>query len=107
MHRKHFGCGSSLHTKKNGYYDCDLCRYYKRTDYQKVICMEKFLQQAKKQKAAATVEEKDSLKTKPSNQEPEEGEQATIATITAATLVKLKEQQKILSEKIAVLKTDF
>ncbi|KAI0267557.1 hypothetical protein BGY98DRAFT_938604 [Russula aff. rugulosa BPL654] len=73
--------------------------------YRKVVCMEKFLRQAKKQKAVATVD--DSLETKPSDQKSKKGEQATIAAATAATLTKLKKQQKILTKKIMALKADF
>ncbi|KAI0270922.1 hypothetical protein BGY98DRAFT_1100562 [Russula aff. rugulosa BPL654] len=37
----------------------------------------------------------------------EESDQATVAATTLATLAELKEQQKVLSEKIAALEADF
>ena len=37
----------------------------------------------------------------------EESDQATVAAMTLATLAELKEQQKVLFEKIAALEADF
>ncbi|KAI0278369.1 hypothetical protein BGY98DRAFT_1089591 [Russula aff. rugulosa BPL654] len=75
MHGRCFGCGSTVHSRRDGNYNRDLCGYCK-----------KFLKRAKGQKAAVMTEE---------------------TVTTANTLAKLKEQQRVLVEKISVLEVDF
>jgi len=47
MHRKCFGCGSVVHTKKDGGHNCDLCVYYKHVRHRDTVCMDKFLKRPK------------------------------------------------------------
>jgi hypothetical protein len=102
MHGKCFGCGSSLHTKKDGNHDRDLCSYCKRVGHREVVCMDKFTGWPKSQKAAATGEGGGMEIDTPG--ETSEGSEKTETTaITAATLTQLLEQQKILANQIATL----
>ena len=104
-----YGCGSKAHARREGNYDCNLCGYCKRVGHWEVVCMDKFLGWARGQNAAATVEENTSEEEENVlyGESSEESDQATVAAMTLATLAELKEQQKVLSEKIAALEADF
>ena len=63
--------------------------------------MDKFLGKPKSQKAAATMEEEDTLEEDISEEESEGMEEARIAATNTDTLAQLLEQQKALTEEIA------
>jgi hypothetical protein len=107
MRGKCFGCGSSLHTKKDSNQDRDLCSYCKHVGHREVVCMDKFTGRPKSQKAAATGEGGSMEIDTPGETSKGSEKTETIAT-TAATLTQLLEQQKILANQIATLrKEDF
>ena len=110
MHRKCFGCGSAMHTKKDGGHDCNLCAYCKRVGHRDTICMDKFLKRPKGQKAATTGEEvEQGFSTLEEYSEGSEGEKiAATESTTVTTLARLVQQQKTLTDQIAALhKLDF
>jgi hypothetical protein len=105
-----YGCGSSTHTIKDGRHERDLCGHCKRTGHREVVCMEKFLGRNRGQKAAATTEDNNSEPDFPDLDTEEEERamiQATKIASTKTALAELKEQQKVLAEKIAALEEDF
>jgi hypothetical protein len=108
MRGRCFGCGSSDHAKKDGRHDRDLCAHCKKTGHRELVCMDKYLKKPKGQKAAATADDDDSP-IEGSGGESEGPSQATAAaTISSSiTLAQLKDQQKVLAEKIAALELDF
>jgi hypothetical protein len=98
MCRRCFDCGSTVHSKRDGNHNCDLCRYCKKVGHQEIVCMDKFLKQAKGQKAAATTEEHLS-EIGPSDDRivvTKESDQETLAAMTTDTLAELKKQQRVL-----------
>ena len=104
-----YGCGSKAHARREGNHDCNLCGYCKRVGHQEVVCMDKFLGRARGQKAATTAEEStpEEEKNVLYGESSKESNQATVAATTLTILAELKEQQKVLSKKIAALKVDF
>ena len=70
-----------------------------------MVCFEKFTKHSRAQKGAATVE-KETLEDEFDDELSEVSEEI-VATSTSTILAQLKEQQKILAEKIAVLEVDF
>ena len=108
MRGRCFGCGSTVHSKRDGNHDRDLCGYCKKVGHRETVCMDKFLKRAKGQKAAATAEERLEIELADDGiDETEESDQETLAATTANTLAELKEQQRVLAEKISALEADF
>ena len=105
MRGKCFGCGSTEHTKREGHNERDLCDYCHKAGHREVVCFEKFTKRSKAQKGAATVE-REALEDE-FDDELSEGSEEIVAASTSTTLTQLKEQQKILAEKIVVLEADF
>lgn len=103
MRGKCFGCGSSVHAKKDGSHDRDLCAYCKRVGHREVVCMDKFLGRPKGQKAAATGEG-DEVEVEVELGTPESEWEEGIAATHAKSLAQLMEQQKALAEQIAALR---
>ena len=107
MRGKCFGCGSTVHTKKDGNHDRDLCAYCRRVGHREVVCMDKFLGRPKGQKAAATSEVGE-VEVGTSEEVSEDSEKETVAASTMTTLGQLMEQQKALADQIAAWrKQDF
>ena len=107
MRGRCFGCGSTVHAKKDGSHDRDLCMYCKRVGHREVVCMDKFMGQPKAQKAGAMGDglssDDESLTTT-----PEESEDAKVAATNMTILSQLLEQQKTLADQITALrKQDF
>ena len=105
-----WGCGSTIHTRKEGNHDHDLCGYCKKVGHWETVCLDKFMARGRKQKAAATVENSSSsmnFSLDLSNDESEDIDLVMLDATTLTTLDDLKEQQKVLMEKIVALKKDF
>ena len=100
MRGKCFGCGSTVHTKKEGSHDRDLCAYCKRVGHREIVCMDKFMGRPKGQKAAATSEVGEVEVSTP-EEISEDSEKETAAASTMTTLGQLMEQQKALADQIA------
>lgn len=120
MRGKCFGCGSSLHTKKDGKHEHDLCSYCKCVGHRETVCMDRFLGRPHSQKAAATEEEEslfngisDIMSQAGSSEGSEVAEAAATSgipltrvpvVIPGAALSQVLEQQKVLLEQIAALR---
>ena len=102
MRGKYFGCGSTVHAKKDGSHDRDLCNYCRRVGHREIVCMDKFMGKPKAQKVAATgeVEVSDEETLGEMSEGSEDVETVAANTIT---LAQLAEQQKILAEQITAL----
>ena len=109
MHGRCFGCGSAVHSKKEGGHDHNLCTYSKRVSHKEVVCMDKFMGKPKGQKAAATDEgSKTDLDSLGEDSEENEAKEMAVATAIATTLAQLVQQQKTLADQLAALrKMDF
>jgi hypothetical protein len=105
MRGKCFGCGSSVHAKKDGSHDRDLCAYCKRVGHREIVCMDKFLGRPKGQKAAA-MEGESEVEVEEEVGTPEEESEwgQSIAATQAKSLAQLMEQQKTLADQIAALR---
>jgi len=110
MRGRCFGCGSTIHAKKDGNHERDLCAYCKRVGHRENVCMEKYLGRQKSQKAAATedfdlsdVESVSSIsfsetsQTAASTSVAKSSEAASSAT---TSVVQIAEQTKALYEQI-------
>ena len=106
MRGKCYGCGSTVHAKKEGSHERESCTYCKRMGHREVVCMDKYLGKAKGQKIAAMEGERDvAVKTPGEGSDTSETEKESIAAMaTAAAIKKLAEQQKTLAEQIAALR---
>jgi hypothetical protein len=109
MHGRCFGCGSTIHAKKEGNHDRNLCPYCKRTGHQEIVCMDKFLGQAKTQKAAAVIQaEEESMGLNTSDKGLLRFDDAESIALTSTTLAQIVEQQKNLTEQITAWRnSDF
>jgi Retrotransposon gag protein len=103
MKGKCFGCGSAVHTKKDGNHERDLCGYCKRVGHREVVCFDKFAGRSKTQKVAAIGEE-ESVSVETTDEESGSSDEKEAIAATQATLTQLLEQQKALSEQIVVLR---
>ncbi|EJF56768.1 hypothetical protein DICSQDRAFT_70917, partial [Dichomitus squalens LYAD-421 SS1] len=56
MRGKCYSCGSTVHVKKDGGHDRDICSYCRRVGHRETVCMDKFLKKPRSQKLAATEE---------------------------------------------------
>ena len=103
MRGRCFGCGSTVHARKDGNHDRDLCGYCKRAGHREVVCMDKFMGRPKGQKLAAT-EEEGNTETETPGETSEESEKTGVGAATYAALTQLAEQQKNIAEQIAALR---
>ena len=100
MRGKCFGCGSTVHAKKDGNHDREVCVYCKCIGHREAICMNKFLGRSKTQKAAATGGE-ENTDNEGLEEASENLEKAEVVAATSTSLAQLIEQQKVLTEQIA------
>ena len=109
MRGRCFGCGSAVHSKKEGGHDRVLCTYCKRVSHKEVVCMDKFMEKPKGQKAAATDKGSETdLDSLGEDSEENEAKEMAAATATATTLAQLVQQQKTLANQLVALhKMDF
>ena len=103
MKGKCFGCGSTVHARKDGSHEREICGYCRRVGHREVVCMDKFLGKARGQQVAAMMEEMEREAESPglSSGESEEGEKEQVAATNEVTLAQLLEQQKALADQIA------
>jgi Retrotransposon gag protein len=106
MRGKCFGCGSTVHAKRDGNHDHNLCVYCKHVRHRELVCMDKFLGKPKGQKAAATMKGKEGeMELEPEEiSEMLEVEEMVSASTTTTMLAQLVEHQKALAEQIAALR---
>src|SRR6267154_1849967 len=52
-----FGCRSTVHSKREGNHEQDLCSYCRHIGHREDVCMDKFMGKSKGQKAVATMGE--------------------------------------------------
>ena len=105
-----WGYGSTVHTRKKGNHGHDLCGYCKKVGHWETVCLDKFMAWERKQKAAATIEDSSlsmDFSLNLSDNESEDVNPAMLDMTTSTTLDDLKEQQKVLMEKIVALEKDF
>ena len=105
MRRRWFGCGSAVHSKKEGGHDRDLCTYCKQVGHKEVVYMDKFMGKPKGQKVAATDEgSKTDLDSLGEDSEENKAKETAAATATTTTLAQLVQQQKTLADQLAALR---
>ena len=100
MRGKCFGCRSTVHAKKDGNHDREVCTYCKRVGHREAVCMDRFLGRSKTQKAAATGGE-ENTDNEGLEEASESSEKAEVVAATSSSLAQLIEQQKALTEQIA------
>ncbi|EJF55563.1 hypothetical protein DICSQDRAFT_73487 [Dichomitus squalens LYAD-421 SS1] len=101
MRGKCYSCGSTVHVKKDGGHDQDVCNYCCRVGHRETVCMDKFLKKPRSQKLAATEE---------GPEEPQVAASTSSSTDAGATntlIAQLMEQQKALTDQLASLQKSF
>ena len=116
-----FGCGSKLHTKKDGGHEREICDHCQGTGHKSTVCMHQYFGLPKRVKAAATSSEDfdilhiNSLQIQVANnltnttpkQEQDTSTLAATATVDPEFITKLIDQQKALEHQIEVMKKYF